>query len=127
MLSKIFVSLLLICTLTVAQNQDTPKSMESLYTISLTDISGASIDLSQYRGKKILFVNVASKCGFTSQYDGLQELYSTYKDALVVIGLPCNQFGSQEPGTETERIQREYQIDAGLSLLEPINRNRRCL
>ena len=104
MLSKIFVSLSLICTLTVAQNQDTPEDTQSLYDISLTDISGALLDLSQYKGKKILFVNVASKCGFTSQYDGLQELHKTYKDKLVVIGLPCNQFGGQEPGTAKEIV-----------------------
>ena len=67
MLSKIFVSLLLICTLTVAQNQDGSSPSQSLYDIPLTDISGAPLDLSQYKGKKILFVNVASKCGFTSQ------------------------------------------------------------
>jgi glutathione peroxidase len=102
MFTKLFVSLLLTCTLAGAQNPTTLKSMESLYNIALTDIYGESIDLSQYRGKKILFVNVASKCGFTTQYDGLQELHKTYKDKLVVIGLPCNQFGSQEPGTEAQ-------------------------
>ena len=82
MFSKIFLGLLLTCTTATAQN-----TKASLYDISLTDISGAPLDLSQYKGKKILFVNVASKCGFTSQYDGLQELYKTYKDKLVVIGL----------------------------------------
>ena len=97
MFSKIFLCLLLTCTMATAQN-----NTASLYNISLTDISGAPLDLSQYKGKKILFVNVASKCGFTSQYDGLQELYKTYKDKLVVIGLPCNQFGGQEPGTAKE-------------------------
>ena len=61
MLSKILVSLLLICTLTAAQNQDTSAPSQSIYDISLTDISGAPLDLSQYKGKKILFVNVASK------------------------------------------------------------------
>ena len=97
MFSKIFLGLLLTCTMATAQN-----TTASLYDIPLTDISGAPLDLSQYKGKKILFVNVASKCGFTSQYDGLQELYNTFKDKLVVIGLPCNQFGGQEPGTAKE-------------------------
>ena len=90
MLSKLFLGLLLMCSLLNVQDIDTlnaPKDAQSLYDISLTDISGAPLDLSQYKGKKILFVNVASKCGFTSQYDGLQELYKTYKDKLVVIGL----------------------------------------
>ena len=82
MFSKIFLGLLLTCTISTAQN-----TTASLYDISLKDISGAPLDLSQYKGKKILFVNVASKCGFTSQYDALQELYKTYKDRLVVIGL----------------------------------------
>lgn len=75
---------------------------KSIYDIKLEDISGKSIDLNQFKGKKILFVNVASKCGFTSQYDGLQELYTQYKNKLVIVGLPCNQFGGQEPGTEKE-------------------------
>ena len=113
MFSKIFLCLLLTCTMATAQN-----TTASLYNISLTDISGSPLDLSQYKGKKILFVNVASKCGFTSQYDGSQELYKTYKDKLVVIGLPCNQFGGQEPGTakEIESFCRaNYGVDFPLS------------
>ena len=99
--------------------QPLPKTLQHHYMIySLTDISGAPLDLSQYKGKKILFVNVASKCGFTSQYDGLQELYKTYKDKLVVIGLPCNQFGGQEPGTAKEIesfCKANYGVDFPLS------------
>ena len=76
--------------------------LESLYNIKIKDINGDELDLAEFKGKKILFVNVASKCGFTSQYEGLQELYSKYKDKLVVVGLPCNQFGGQEPGSATE-------------------------
>lgn len=78
----------------------TPK--ESLYAIQIKGITGENLDLHQFKGKKILFVNVASACGFTNQYKGLQELYEEHKDKLVVIGLPCNQFGSQEPGTNKE-------------------------
>jgi glutathione peroxidase len=113
MFSKIFFGLLLTCTIATAQNTTAP-----LYEIPLTDISGAPLDLSQYKGKKILFVNVASKCGFTSQYDGLQELYKTYKDKLVVIGLPCNQFGGQEPGNAKEIVtfcKANYGVDFPLS------------
>ena len=80
--------------------QTPSNSKESLYDIKIEGIDGKIIDLKKYKGKKILFVNVASECGFTKQYDGLQELYSTYKDKLVVIGLPCNQFGGQEPGPQ---------------------------
>lgn len=77
-------------------------SNQSLYDIKIDGIDGKALDLNQFKGKKILFVNVASKCGFTNQYDGLQELHSKYKDKLVVIGLPCNQFGGQEPGTSAQ-------------------------
>lgn len=58
--------------------------------------------LNDFKGKKILLVNVASECGFTKQYANLEKLYTTYKDKLVIIGFPCNQFGGQEPGTEEE-------------------------
>jgi glutathione peroxidase len=58
--------------------------------------------LNDFKGKKILLVNVASECGFTKQYADLEKLYTTYKDKLVIIGFPCNQFGGQEPGTEEE-------------------------
>ena len=73
-------------------------SAQSVYDIDLNNIDGANIDLSKFKGKYILFVNVASNCGFTKQYKQLEELYQTYKNDLVVIGLPCNQFGGQEPG-----------------------------
>ena len=78
---------------------------QSIYSISLKGISGEDIDLNDFKGKKILFVNVASKCGFTPQYDKLQELHEKYSDKLVVIGLPCNQFKDQEPGTHEEILQ----------------------
>ena len=67
-------------------------AQELIYDIEINDIKGASIDLHQFRGKYILFVNVASNCGFTNQYSDLQELYQQYKKNLIVIGLPCNQF-----------------------------------
>ena len=74
----------------------TLKPTTSIYDIKINDISGNSIDLNSFKGKKILFVNVASECGFTGQYGPLQQLYNTYKDKLMVIGVPCNQFGGQE-------------------------------
>jgi glutathione peroxidase len=85
---------------TTAQNKTAVTA--SIYDIKIEGIDGKIIDLNAYKGKKILFVNVASECGFTKQYDGLQELYTNYKDKLVVIGLPCNQFGGQEPGEAAE-------------------------
>jgi len=75
----------------------------SIYDIPLKDIDGKSTSLESYKGKVLLIVNVASKCGLTPQYSGLESLYQKYKDqGLVVLGFPCNQFGSQEPGTNEE-------------------------
>jgi len=70
---------------------------------TLKDIKGQPVELSKYKGKVVLFVNVASKCGLTPQYKGLEALYGKYKDqGLVVIGVPANEFGEQEPGTDEE-------------------------
>ena len=77
--------------------------MASLYDIEVRTIDGETQRLAAFRGKTLLVVNVASRCGFTPQYTGLEALYRKYKDqGLVVLGFPCNQFGSQEPGTEAE-------------------------
>jgi len=77
--------------------------MTTLYDFSARLIDGTEQPLSAYRDKVVLVVNVASKCGFTPQYAGLEALYEQYRDrGLVVLGFPCNQFGEQEPGTETE-------------------------
>ena len=76
---------------------------ETFFDLNVNSISGDALNLSKLKGKTILLVNVASNCGFTKQYDGLQKLYEDFKDkGLVVIGVPTNQFGGQEPGTETE-------------------------
>jgi len=75
----------------------------SIYDIEVTTIDGQRKKMDEYRGKTLLVVNVASKCGFTPQYAGLQKLYDEYKDrGLVVLGFPCDQFGHQEPGNEDE-------------------------
>ncbi|WGH77081.1 glutathione peroxidase [Tenacibaculum tangerinum] len=94
-------------------NAQTVTPKESLFDVKISSINGESLDLSQFKGKKILFVNVASKCGFTGQYEGLQELYTKYKDKLVVVGVPCNQFGGQEPGT-TKEIQSFCSVNYGV-------------
>jgi glutathione peroxidase len=74
-----------------------------LYGIPVATIDGAATTLERYRGKALLIVNVASRCGFTPQYAGLEALYRKYKDrGLVIAGFPCNQFGGQEPGGEAE-------------------------
>lgn len=76
---------------------------ESIYDIKLKDIDGKDTTLSAYKGKALLIVNVASKCGYTKQYAGLEALYQKYKaKGFVVLGFPCNQFGGQEPGTNEE-------------------------
>lgn len=76
-----------------------------VYSYKLKDIRGNEIDLSSFKGKKILFVNTASACGLTPQYSQLQELHENFKDKLVVIGLPCNDFGAQEPGSSDGIVQ----------------------
>jgi glutathione peroxidase len=75
----------------------------SIYDIDVQTIDGATQSLDAFRGKTLLIVNVASQCGFTPQYEGLEALYRKYAArGLVVLGFPCNQFGRQEPGTEAE-------------------------
>ena len=77
--------------------------MSELYNISVKDIELNSVDLSDYKGKTLLIVNVASKCGFTPQYKDLQHLYEKYQDQdFEVLGFPCNQFGAQESGANEE-------------------------
>ena len=77
----------------------TPKSF---FELTYTDIEGKSVSMSSYKGKYVLCVNVASKCGHTPQYSKLQALYEKHQDKLVIIGFPCNQFLGQEPGSEKE-------------------------
>ncbi len=80
-----------------------PLHGDMIYDLSATDIDNQLKSLEAYEGKVLLIVNVASKCGFTGQYENLESLYQTYKDkGLVVMGFPCNQFGGQEPGTSDD-------------------------
>ncbi|MBN2619009.1 MAG: glutathione peroxidase [Spirochaetales bacterium] len=73
---------------------------KQFYDYSAKDIKGNEVSMDAYKGKSVLVVNTASKCGFTPQYDGLEKLYQENKDNLVVLGFPCDQFGHQEPGEE---------------------------
>lgn len=74
----------------------------SIYDFKVAGLEGGSIDFSKFKGKKIMIVNTASKCGNTPQYKQLEELYEKYKGKLVIVGFPANNFGQQEPGTNTE-------------------------
>jgi glutathione peroxidase len=107
---KLFVFLLALALLQVVS----ALAAGSIYDIPVKDIDGKATSLKPYEGKVLLIVNVASKCGYTPQYTGLEALYEKYKDkGLLVLGFPCNQFGGQEPGTD-EQIKQfcssKYQV-----------------
>ena len=88
---------------------------KNFFEFKVLDASSQETDLSQYRGKVALVVNVASKCGFTPQYAGLEELYRKYQgQGLVILGFPCNQFGAQEPGSNSD-IQSFCSLTYGVS------------
>jgi glutathione peroxidase len=84
-------------------NKSSSESNKTLFDFNINSIDGDQINLSKFKGKTILIVNVASKCGFTKQYTDLQNLYELYKDkGLIIIGIPSNQFGGQEPSSESD-------------------------
>lgn len=87
----------------------------SVYSFQVKDVNGQDVSLATYKDEVMLIVNVASKCGFTPQYEELQQLYEAYKEqGLVVLGFPCNQFGGQEPGTN-EEVQAFCQTEYGVT------------
>jgi glutathione peroxidase len=83
----------------------TTMKSNTIYQFKVPSINVGTTDFAKYEGKKIFIVNTASKCGFTPQYEALEKLYEKYKDKLVVVGFPCNQFGNQEPGSSDEIVQ----------------------
>lgn len=103
-------------TVMAQENKPTKKVKKmSVYSFKVEDSKGSLVDLGSYKGKTLLIVNVASKCGFTKQYTPLEALYQKYKDkGLVILGFPCNQFLSQEPGTN-EEIQSFCQLKYGVT------------
>ena len=89
--------------------------MATLYDITVDDIHGKPVKLSRYKGKVLLIVNTASKCGFTPQYKGLEALHQKlHGKGLEILGFPCNQFGAQEPGSETE-IEQFCELNFGVT------------
>lgn len=113
--NKITLIVIMLGILSCSIKAEDKISDKSVYDFKVKDIDGNEISLSIYKGKVLLFVNVASFCGYTKQYTGLQKLYDTYKqDGLVVLGFPCNQFGEQEPGSEAEIkafCETNYKVD----------------
>ena len=102
MFNKKIIIYLIIIMFSFLKNSMSENS-KTFYDFKIDSINGEELNLSIFNEKTILLVNVASKCGFTKQYDDLQKLYDVYKEkGLIVIGVPSNQFGSQEPGSETE-------------------------
>ena len=83
----------------------TTLSAQSIHSFTVKGIDGKDIKMASFKGKKILVVNTASKCGYTPQYESLEKVYEQYKDKLVIIGFPCNQFGGQEPGSNEEIVE----------------------
>ena len=86
----------------ITSSSDNKITARSIYDFKVEALNGSTIDFSAFKGKKILIVNTASQCGYTPQYEGLEKLYETYKDKLVIVGFPANNFGGQEPGTNGE-------------------------
>lgn len=113
---KYFITCITVMLLTLvngyAQNN---KKMATIYDLKAQSNRGEEVDMAQYRGKVLVIVNTASKCGFTPQYDGLEAMYQKYKDqGLVILGFPCDQFKHQEPGTD-EEIAEFCRINHGVT------------
>ena len=110
-----FIRLIIFLLMFFYWNSGYTKNM-TIYDFSFEDIDGNSVDLSKFAGKPILIVNTASQCGFTSQYEQLQDVHEKYADNLVVIGFPANNFGGQEPGSN-DQIHSFCKKNYGVSFL----------
>ena len=116
---KILSAVLLIAC-TAATSKDKPMdtmtttAATTIYDFKVPSIEGGTIDFSSFKGKKILIVNTASECGYTPQYEGLEKLYEQYKDKLVIVGFPANNFGQQEPGSN-EQIHEFCKVRYGVT------------
>lgn len=122
LLSFITISIIIMSAFNPIQQTSGSEAVENFHGFTINGLMGDQIDMSDFEGKYILCVNVASKCGYTKQYKPLQSLYEQHKDKLVIIGFPCNQFLGQEPG-EAEEIASFCQKNYGVSfpMTEKIN------
>ena len=112
--SKALITTLFLIGIMPLRPQNSKKM--NLYNIQINSLDGSPIDFKDFKGQYLLFVNVASECGFTGQYEGLQRLYDNYKGKLMVVGVPCNQFGQQEPGSY-QQIESFCKENFGVSFL----------
>ncbi len=111
----VFFSIAFFCSSFVSKPIDRAQT-QTIYDFKVASLNGGVIDFGDFKGKKILIVNTASKCGFTPQYEGLQALYEKYKDRLVIVGFPANNFFSQEPGSN-ETIESFCKKNYGVTFL----------
>lgn len=122
---KLMAGIVAMALMSAAFAEEAVKDAPPALAFSMKNIDGKSVDLSEYEGKVVLFVNVASRCGYTKQYTGLQQLHEKYAEkGLAVVGVPCNQFGAQEPGTNEEIKQfcsSKYSVT--FDMLDKVNVN----
>ena len=113
-----------------ADKEKGEKSVPAVLNFKMKGLDGKEIDFAKYKGKVLLIVNVASECGYTPQYKGLQELHKKYgKDGLVVLGVPSNDFGRQEPGSDAQIAdfcQKEYGVTFAMVSKVPVSGNDQC-
>lgn len=110
-----YLSLIALLSFFISCKAQNDKKMNTIYDYKVEDISGDEFDFADLKGKKILIVNTASKCGFTPQFEGLEELYQKYKDQnFVIVGFPSNDFGQQDPGSN-EEIAEFCKINYGVT------------
>ncbi len=115
MIKKLIYSILKkVMKSTVLKNSQDVNPASSIYEIEVKDIAGNTTTLEKYKGKKMLLVNVASACGYTPQYKELQAFYEANKEHWVVLGFPCNDYGAQEQGSESE-IQQFCEVNFGVT------------
>ncbi len=115
-IATLFSALSLVFGAKVLANTKQMSAKTNFYELSFISLDGKKIDFSEFKGKKVLIVNTASKCGFTPQYADLEKLYNEYKEKVVIVGFPSNDFGGQEPGNNNE-IREFCQMNYGVTFL----------